>query len=235
MLLQLSFMQLSETSTNDAINQLFDDVSFSSILNHCGWSLTEPLTQRNKLQFLHHLVHEEVIMKRDRNLKAFCCGLDSLHMLDVIKVHPDTTMCLFVHEHKPITSDLFMSLVSSIRLAEIQELRAFNFFKYFVTHLGHFVYYFDILITLTILPKGKSNSPDLPFLLRFVTGLSTIPPLGLQCPIEILYQSDVKNLFFPKTQACFSILMLPVTHTTKEEFFSAFMKTLEMCGDYGNA
>lgn len=70
--------------------------------------------------------------------------------------------------------------------------------------------------------------------LKFITGLSTVPPFGLRYPIQISYQPYSSTDIFPKAQACFSKLMLPVVHKTKEEFFSAFRKALEYGGGYGN-
>jgi hypothetical protein len=70
--------------------------------------------------------------------------------------------------------------------------------------------------------------------LKFITGLSTVPPFGLQYPIEILYQPHSSSAIFPKAQACFSKLLLPVIHKTKDEFFAAFTKALEYGAGYGN-
>ena len=58
--------------------------------------------------------------------------------------------------------------------------------------------------------------------------------MGLAYPIELDYQPDEKTMFLPQAQACFSKIMLPVCHETKEDFFSAMTKALEYCGGYGN-
>ena len=78
-------------------------------------------------------------------------------------------------------------------------------------------------------------SVSLPSLLKYVTGLSSIPPTGLKQPIELLYLPDNEKAIFPKSQACFAKLMLPTLYHGKQEFFSAFIKALEFGGGYGNA
>lgn len=53
-------------------------------------------------------------------------------------------------------------------------------------------------------------------LLRYITGSSSIPPLQTSSLIRITYQLD--DNIFPKAQACFSKLILPVVHKNKESF-----------------
>ena len=55
----------------------------------------------------------------------------------------------------------------------------------------------------------------------FITGGSRIAATGLMYPIES--QPDEKTACLPKTQACFSKLMLPTCHSGKEEFFGAMV------------
>ena len=82
--------------------------------------------------------------------------------------------------------------------------------------------------------ENSSGRVSLPGLLRFITGSSRVPPMGLNFPIDLFYQPDDKKNIFPQTQACFSKIMIPVCHDSKEEFFFAMTKALEYCGGYGN-
>ena len=81
----------------------------------------------------------------------------------------------------------------------------------------------------------RPGDVTLPGLLRFTTGTSTIPPMGLHAPIELIYQPALKTAELPKSQACFCTLMLPVIHKTQESFFDSFEKALKFGGGYGNA
>lgn len=75
---------------------------------------------------------------------------------------------------------------------------------------------------------------SVPALLRYITGSSTIPPLGLSTPIRVSYQYNENSTIFPKAQACFSKLYLPVTHEDQDSFNVAFKKALEYGAGYGN-
>ena len=73
-------------------------------------------------------------------------------------------------------------------------------------------------------------------LLHFITGESAIPPMGLEHPIEVQYHLAVETVIFLGAQACYSKVILPVIHNTKEEFFTACIKSLKFGGhSYGNA
>ena len=76
---------------------------------------------------------------------------------------------------------------------------------------------------------------DLNSLLKFVTGLSTVPPMGLACPVELCYLQQDDKLILPKAQVCFSKLYLPTVHKTQDEFNQAFLKALQFGVGYGNA
>ena len=54
----------------------------------------------------------------------------------------------------------------------------------------------------------KQNHPSWPILLRFITGKSSIPPTGLNYPIEILYLPPSPMASLPCAQCCFSKLYL---------------------------
>lgn len=71
-------------------------------------------------------------------------------------------------------------------------------------------------------------------LLRYTTGLSTIPPLLGSESVKITYQQNDVTAIYPKAQVCFSRLSLPVVHTNQHSFNAAFCKALEFGGGYGN-
>lgn len=90
----------------------------------------------NKLRFLQDLIHDEVIVKREQNLKAFCRGLDSLSIGRLIKKYPDVTKSLFVAQNENvITADIFFSLMTNDPPKNENEERAISYFKNFVVHI----------------------------------------------------------------------------------------------------
>lgn len=67
-------------------------------------------------------------------------------------------------------------------------------------------------------------------LLKFCTGLLSVPPLGLEENISISYIAES----LPKAQACFCRLMLPTVHSSFDEFCKAFCLALEYGAGYGS-
>ena len=86
--------------------------------------MTKSIVSQNKALFLQQLLFEEVVEKREHNLKAFFKGLNYHKIGDLIKAHPILTRSLLVAEvDKTITSEKFFDLVESPRpVAENQWL-----------------------------------------------------------------------------------------------------------------
>ena len=80
-----------------------------------------------------------------------------------------------------------------------------------------------------------SDEISLAGLLRFCTGESCVPPMGLEHPLEFEYQPNGETAIFLKAQACFSRIFLPVVHDTREKFFEACIKSLQFGSGYGSA
>lgn len=230
-------------STEDEIDCVLDKPTNSHLLNGCGWSIITPIDPSNKLQFLHHLLLDEVITKRERNLKAFILGLNALGIGDMVKRSPAVAKKLFVKEDRMMTPDDFIKLVGSVKPKKSDECLAYEFFKDFVFSLEGSLY--CVLMTVNVsFYRGNSIVTIILFflldttlrtLLKFVTGLSAIPPMGLENAIELSYlPQDIKEIF-PKAQACFSKLYLPTIHNCKEEFQDAFHKALLFGFGYGIA
>ena len=96
-------------------------------------SITEPVVASNKIRFLQH---QEVITRRETNLKAFYYGLNVLQVGDLIKAHPERTRSLFVAGPDCLSSARFLSLILSTRPEQvvINQGRAFDYFRKFVLH-----------------------------------------------------------------------------------------------------
>lgn len=209
---------LNDASTEDEVDDILDNPSYAYILKSCGWCNTKPITLSNKMQFLQHLVQDEVIAKRERNMKAFVRGLDYLEFGELVRQHPEMTRSLFVAAQSgTILAKVFLSLISANRPESKEHARAFDYFKEFIAYL-----------------EGEGTDLSLPMLLRFITGSSSVPPLGLQCPIVLSYLPSLENAVLPTAQACFSRLMLPVVHACKDAFFTSFVTALQYGDSYGS-
>lgn len=104
-------------------------------MNNCGWKITEPITAGNKLHFLQHLIFNEVITQRERNLKAFFSGMNNLGIGTLVQTYPLLTKTLFVAESKPITIEEFKSLIVSERPDDSLNEKAYSYFMDFLYFL----------------------------------------------------------------------------------------------------
>ena len=98
--------------------------------------MTKTIMKENKSLFLQQLLYEEVIEKREHNLKAFLKGLNCLNIGDLIKGHSSLTSALFVAPADPtFTSEAFFKLVSSQKPVVEDWAKAFDYFKEYVIYL----------------------------------------------------------------------------------------------------
>ena len=70
-------------------------------------------------------------------------------------------------------------------------------------------------------------------LLRFITGTSTVSPMGLTIPIEISYYSQSSGNTLPGAAVCSHRVFLPICHSNKREFFADVRKALEFGSGFG--
>ena len=79
-----------------------------------------------------------------------------------------------------------------------------------------------------------TDSPDeatLPQILNFITGCSSIPPLGLRQKLQVKYQPGTG---LAEADACFNAIRLPTRFQRKEELFDTLDKSiLYSFGYYG--
>lgn len=126
--MEFCILQLDEASTKDEIDTLLDEPANMYILNHSGWSITEPVTMANKATLLQRLIWDEVILRREGNIQAFKRGLTYLKLLQLMQANPDLLKPLFVAKSEEVTAEAFMGLVSTLRPQEVEQRQAFDYF-----------------------------------------------------------------------------------------------------------
>ena len=130
-------MQLDNAITDDQIDNLLDLPTNTFILNASGWSITENVMVEKKYTLIQHLLIDEVITKRRKNLQAFCLGLQSLRINFLMHVYPDLMKEIFVHSgDAPLTTEKFLSLISTIPSSPPSHVRVYNFLMEFISQLG---------------------------------------------------------------------------------------------------
>ena len=73
---------------------------------------------------------------------------------------------------------------------------------------------------------------SLPCLLWFITGSSTVPPMGLKLPIVLEYYLPTSEKTLPSAAACSNKLFLPVCH--KADFIASFTMAFEFGAGFGS-
>ena len=134
-------LQLDVATTDDQIDTLVDLPSNTFIINASGWSITENITVEKKYTLIQHLLIDEVITKRRKNLQAFCLGLQSLGVDYLVRAYSDLMKEIFVHsDDAPLTTEKFLSLISTTRPSSPpSHVQAYDFLMEFISQLGGMV------------------------------------------------------------------------------------------------
>lgn len=129
---------MDTAETNEEIDSLLDVPTNTYIINASGWSITENITTEKKYKLIQHLLIDEVITKRRKNLQAFCLGMECLGVDFLVRSHPDLMKEIFVHSDEvPLTTERILSLISSTRPSSPpSHIRAYDFLMEFISQLG---------------------------------------------------------------------------------------------------
>lgn len=131
-------MQLDDAKTSAEVDSVLDEPASMFIINQSSWSIVEPVTVANRAALLQHLMWEEVILRRESNIKAFMQGLSCLNLLELMQKHPELLKPLFVVEpdESELSVDAFLRLIGSLRPQEEAQQRAYDYFMELIIHLG---------------------------------------------------------------------------------------------------
>ena len=129
---------MDAATTDEEIDSLLDLPTNTFIINASGWSITESVTIEKKYKLIQHLLIDEVITKRRKNLQAFCLGMECLGVDFLLRSHPDLMMEIFVHsDEAPLSKERILSLFSSTRpLFPPSHTRAYDFLMESISQLG---------------------------------------------------------------------------------------------------
>ena len=107
-------LQLDQSTALDQINNVLDDLRYTSILNSSGWPTTKYINTTTNADFLQYLIHN-VVHNWLKSVQSFCQGLEHLEVVTLLKQNPDLMKPVFFCQcHQILTSDVFLSLANPI-------------------------------------------------------------------------------------------------------------------------
>lgn len=104
---------MDSAATNEEIDGLLEQDKYMTLVNASGWSVSTPINLSTKGALLQGLVWDEVVGKRERQVRAFRKGLDRFGLLDMIVRHRDLAEELFVFHESTLSLAEFKNLMSS--------------------------------------------------------------------------------------------------------------------------
>ena len=87
-------------NTNEELDPLFrseEGSAFEQIVNLSPWDMHTPISTENKTLLMSMLVYEELITKRDRQIKGLWEGLKELQMYRIVKSNTEMFRSYFVY------------------------------------------------------------------------------------------------------------------------------------------
>ena len=204
-----NFVEKLDSSINQqAIDEILDNdpqkEAFWEIINASEWSSTEAITMQNKALLIQELITNELMQKRMYQVIFFRKGLAVLNFFPILKKHKDQAKALLCYQASVITAEQFKSLLLPKGDQTHAEKQAYTWFLDYIQGVKD-----------DTCPEGKLNT-----ILKFVTGLWTVPPTreSLQISVEFLEDDDTE--IYPKATACAAILRLPTVHSSRNGFFT---------------
>lgn len=118
------------------MDELLDKPSSIMILNNSRWSVVDAIDKTNKDALLQQLILEEVIVRREANIRAFKRGMTVLNVSSLLEQYPVLMRPLLVDEGMEMTSQFFKSLIKSKRPDQPHQALSYDMFLEFVEFIG---------------------------------------------------------------------------------------------------
>lgn len=94
---------MDSANTSEAIDDIVDENI--AIINQSGWDPTAVITVSNKAEIIQGLLLDEVITKREQNIRALTRGMDHFGILSLLLKYPDKFAELFTHTERNLTAE----------------------------------------------------------------------------------------------------------------------------------
>ena len=183
---------------------------------------------KQKLEELAKIALHYTLLSSLSEINQFIEGLNVHGLLDLLREHPQKAGRLFLYTENQLNAELvdnlFVPLFSpkESNKGAAEELVSLNFTRYLedVESGG---------VTSKIVDLNTNEESELqvtmPALLQFITGSSSVPPLGfVDKPPSITFQHDASGRKL-SANTCANTLHLPVNNTFKVEFTSCMAES----------
>ena len=213
--------ELDEAKTEEALHGVLEthpkSAAFWEVINASEWSSTELIKIGNKGCLVHELIHNELVRRRKDQLDSLRKGLESLGFLYMLKMHRKVAVHVLSFRKIELTADIFTAFLKSSPNSNA-ERQAYQWFLDYITSSD--------CVRSDDFPRGKLST-----LLKFSTGLWTIPPLQREMSIEVKFLEDDDEEKLVKAGACSNIIFIPTVHSSKQ----AFYRNMDVALKYGHS
>ena len=107
LLLMYSCLQIDAATKDTDLEEILDDSTNMAIINSSSWPVTKSIDCRSKFQLGQTLLIEEVLHKREANIRALRRGMDVLGFFKLCSEYPEKTKQLFLYMPTPLDSSQF--------------------------------------------------------------------------------------------------------------------------------
>ena len=105
------YLQIDAASNDTELEKILDDSTNMAIINSSSWPVTKCIDCRSKFQLGQTLLIEEVLHKREANIRALRRGMHVLGFFKLCNEYPEKTKPLFLYTPAPLDSSRFFSLM----------------------------------------------------------------------------------------------------------------------------
>ena len=198
---------VQNAESDDEIEKIFDQEegpAFDQLIHGSQWNLATKISISNRETLLHLLIYDELVTKREKQLKGIREGLKVMNLFNLVTRYKQCFRATFVASDRKINPETLISLFDFEDLSqEDQEL---------VPMLK------EVFSTFT--DEQCEN------VLKFCTGHNKLPTYNSLLRINVEFMEPSEGIF-PKANACINTLRLP---KMKDNFKTNFLKALELEG-----
>ena len=204
---------LESVSSKEEIDQLLensaDSPAYEQIINSSQWPIDCVLSMSSVETLKSMLIWEELVDRREKQIKSVREGLDFVGFLPFLQMYPEMISPYFEMKMLEMSASVMMSIISWDGVSDHK--KEIDWLKEYVM---------------------ESDSTHLIMLLKFATGLGSVNVINMPT-IHLGYTTEDKIL--PESIACANTFLVPLGNSTKDEFFRSVTTALELGFEgYGN-